>query len=202
MPMASIIRVSRSALLESTGQFFHIYNRGVNRQLVFSERDDYLVFIDLIQKWLHPDDLRMHTFQLMPNHFHFILQQLVPSAMSWFQKRITQGLAQWVNRHARRVGHLFQGRYKLKLVDDTSYLLHLSKYIHQNPVAAGLVHTAEEWEFGSTLDFLGQNRFSFLTKTRLLEMAGGEARLAEFLRSRTTVGCEGLERYLIEKPMG
>lgn len=196
-----MITVSRSDLLKSTGEFFHVYNRGVDRQLIFRGRDDYLVFMDLIHKWLGPEALLMHTLTLMPNHFHFILQQLVPYAMSEFQKRISQGLAQWVNRHGRRVGHLFQGRYKLKLVDDRSYLAQLSKYIHQNPVAAGLVRNAEDWEFSSVRDFLGKREHNFLTTRTLIEMTGGQAKFKEFLKSNVLVGREGIERFLIERPL-
>jgi len=200
--VAARIKVSRSDLLKSAGEFFHVYNRGVDRQLVFRERDDYLVFLDLIHKWLKPEALLMHTFALLPNHFHFILQQLIPYAMSEFQKRITQGLAQWVNRHGRRVGHLFQGRYKLKLVDDRSYLAQLSKYIHQNPIAAGLAKRVEDWEFTSACDFLGGKKHDFLATRTLIKMTGGQAKFEDFLRSNLLVGREGIERFLIEKPLG
>ena len=155
-----------------------MYNRGVNRQSIFFERGDYLFFIDLIQKWLRPDDLLLHTFTLMPNHFHFVFQQQAPHAMSCFPKRVTERFARWINRHSRRVGHLFQGRYKLKLVDDRGYLVQLSRYIHQNPVVAGLASAAEEWEFGSGEDFVGRSRFDFLTTEALLELAGGRATMS------------------------
>jgi putative transposase len=200
--MNKIIRVSRSDLLKSTGEFFHVYNRGVDRQLVFRDRDDYMVFIDLMAKWIRPDELRMHTFNLMPNHFHLILQQLTPYAISRFQKPITEGLARWVNRRSRRVGHLFQGRYKLKLVDDRSYLVQLARYIHQNPVVAGLVQMAEDWDFGSYRDFLGENRFGFLTREALFDLAGGKKQFASFSRLRELGQNPGIERYLIEKPLG
>jgi putative transposase len=200
--MASRPRRSRSDLLKSTGEFFHAYNRGVDRQLLFHERDDYLVFLDLMEKWHRPYDLVVHTFQLMPNHHHSILQQLVPYAMSEFEKHINQGLAQWVNRHSKRVGHLFQGRYKFKHIDDPNYLARLARYIHQNPVAAGLVKTPEEWEFGSGKDFLKDNRFGFLTRDTMFSLAGGREKFVEFSLISTPDYDEGIERFLIEKPLG
>jgi putative transposase len=200
--MSKIIRISRSDLLKSTGEFFHVYNRGVDRQLVFRNRDDYTVFLDLMEKWYHPEELRMHTFNLLPNHFHLILQQLIPYAISRFQKGVSEGLARWVNRQSRRVGHLFQGRYKLKHVDDRSYLVQLARYIHQNPVVAGLVQTAEEWDFGSYRDFLNDSRFGFLTRETLFDLAGGKEKFAEFSRRRDLGENPGIERYLIEKPLG
>ena len=143
------------------GGYYHVYNRGVEKRNIFLDDQDYRVFLHLLKYYLSPqDDSKIHplanlesftlirprplanlekeinllAFCLMPNHFHLLIQQITQDGMSKLLRRLLTTYAMYFNRRYDRVGHLFQSIYKAVLVDKDEYLLHLSRYIHLNPV--------------------------------------------------------------------
>ncbi len=156
----------KTKYLAATDAYFHVYNRGVNRTPIFYLNQDYLDFLARTEKALNPvgtigpapgaadsenagGKVEVIAFCLMPNHFHFILHQISENGMSEFMSRLCNGYVKAVNLREGRYGHLFAGKYKMRLVDDNRYLVHLSRYIHLNPVRAGLSRKAEEWTYSS-----------------------------------------------------
>lgn len=128
--------------------YYHIYNRGVLKQPIFFEEKDYVRFVhDLYEfndtnpapKFGGPtSDCRTQVVSiiawcLMPNHFHIFLQQRTEGGISLFLKKLGGGYTMYVNEKYKRSGHVFQGKYKSKLVENDAYFLHLSRYIHLNP---------------------------------------------------------------------
>lgn len=141
--------------------YYHVYNRGVDKRIIFEDEQDYTVFLHFIkvllsplpEKQLHPlaeltgfDPIRFRpllttlhgkvdlvAYCLMPNHFHLLLKQVPLNGMSEFMRRLATCYVMYFNRKYERSGYLFQGRYKAVLVTEDSYLLHLSRYIHLNP---------------------------------------------------------------------
>lgn len=137
-----------------SGEYYHLYNRGNNHENIFLERDNYLYFLKLWKKYLPASVVEIISYCLMPNHYHFLIYLKTDE----FSKRIQPLLLAYTNafnRKYNRIGSIFQGRFKAKHIFKNEYLLHLSRYIHLNPVRAGLVSTAEEWEFSSYQDFIG-----------------------------------------------
>lgn len=143
------------------GGIYHVYNRGVEKRNIFLDEQDYAVFLHLLKYYLSPINLEdihpLMEFQnftivrprplaniekevnllaycLMPNHFHLILQQISMSGVTKLIRRIATTYSMYFNKRYKRVGYLFQGRYKASLIESDYYLLHLSRYVHQNPL--------------------------------------------------------------------
>lgn len=139
---------------------YHAYNRGVEKRVIFANDQDYRVFLHLLKYYLSPSDrelphpltrlpnyplirprplanlgnqVNLLAFCLMPNHFHLLIRQQTRDGMSKLLRRISTTYSMYFNKRYKRVGHLFQGVYKAVLVDKDEYILHLSRYIHQNP---------------------------------------------------------------------
>ncbi len=136
------------------GEHYHIYNRGNNYADVFFERENYLYFLRQVRKYLLPEAVEIVAYCLMPNHYHLLLR-LLADDLSTPMQGLSLSYTKAVNLHYGRVGALFQGRFKAVRVDRDEYLLHLSRYIHLNPLTAGLVKRAEDWEFSSYRDYIG-----------------------------------------------
>ena len=140
----------------STG-IYHVMLRGINRQDIFEDAEDYWMFVRIlasVQERLE-DDLvtpvsacHIYAYCLMPNHVHLLVcekQWSVGQAV----KSIAASYVFYYNRKYGRVGHLFQDRFKSEPCNDSGYFLTLFRYIHQNPVKAGLVERAEDYEYSS-----------------------------------------------------
>lgn len=154
--------MARKPRLHYPGAVYHVILRGNARQEIFFANQDRFRFYLLMQEGVERYGYRIHAFCLMANHVHLAIQ--VGDVPLW---RIMQNLCfrytRWVNRQQGRVGHLFQGRYKAVLVDADSYLLELTRYIHLNPLRAGLVKKLEKYPWSSHLAYLGDEKFPWLT---------------------------------------
>ncbi|MEA5451934.1 transposase [Leptolyngbya sp. CCNP1308] len=136
------------------GHYYHLYNRGNDRNLIFFERENYLHFLRLIRLYLIEQALDVVAYCLMPNHYH-LLVQCKTSAVSGAMMRLSVAYTKAMNRRYNRVGVVFQGQFQAIAVDSDEYLYHLTRYIHLNPVKAGLVAHPQNWEFSSYLDYAG-----------------------------------------------
>ena len=144
----------RRSINFAQGSCYHVYNRGNNYQTIFFERESYLHFLRLVRRYVIAENILILAYCLMPNHYHFLVQcngGSLSEAMQLLSLAYTKG----INNRFSRVGSLFQGRFKAVLVDSDEYLVHLVRYIHLNPVKAGLVKTALEWEFSSFSEYAG-----------------------------------------------
>ena len=116
----------------------------------------------------------------MPNHYHFLIflrEADLSKAMQRFVLAYTNGM----NRRYGRCGTLFQGRFQTKWVDRDEYLLHLTRYIHLNPVKAGLVKRPEDWAFSSYQDYLGLRRGTLPETATVLAQVGDTAAYRQFV---------------------
>ncbi|MGD0652169.1 MAG: transposase [Verrucomicrobiia bacterium] len=135
----------RAPRIEFAGAIYHVMNRGDHLEPIFADDRDRERFIETLGEGCESAGWAVHSFVLMPNHYHLLLETLRPTlvkGMQWLNATYTQ---RYNARHRTR-GHLFQGRYKALLVDGDSggYLLTVSDYIHLNPVRAKRVRTAQE----------------------------------------------------------
>ena len=135
--------------------FYHVYNRGCNKELIFTEISDYKNLINRIKESEFNKYLNIISFCLMPNHYHFLVQQKTEKPVSDWISFIFNGYVQYFNHKYTRSGTLFEGRVKARSITDEKYLIRSSLYIHDNPVKAGLVSKPEDWEFSNYREWIG-----------------------------------------------
>lgn len=145
------------------GGYYHVYNRGVEKRLIFEEEKDYKVFLSYLEFYLTPQEIifdngvlrglssqerippskvlknyfgemRLLAYCLMPNHFHLLLQQNSEHGMDHFMRSLSTKYVRYFNTKNKRVGPLFQGPYKAVKIEDEYQFTYLTKYIHRNPV--------------------------------------------------------------------
>jgi REP element-mobilizing transposase RayT len=138
------------------GRYYHVYNRGVDRQPIFASEENYRFLLRRAKRYLKAYDLAVIAYCLMPNHYHLLLRPEEDDALSRFIQRLFNSYTQAFNKQERRSGTLFEGRAKSILVDDERYVLHLCRYIHLNPVKAQLVKHPGEWLYSNYLEWVGE----------------------------------------------
>jgi REP element-mobilizing transposase RayT len=138
-----IENMPRVARLDIPGLLQHVIVRGVERREIFLDDHDRRRFLDRLSGLLEEMETRCYAWSLMPNHFHLLL---LPTRykLAALMRRVLTGYAVTFNLVHHRVGHLFQNRYKSIVCDKENYLLELVRYIHLNPIRAGVVKTLEE----------------------------------------------------------
>lgn len=155
---------------------YHIMLRGVNHQQIFEEEYDYLKFLSILRECQQISQFSLYAYCLMGNHVHLLLA-VKEEPLDLCLKRIQNRFVFWYNTKYERIGPLFQGRFKSEPVADEKYLLNVCRYIHQNPVKAGLCQDIEEYPWSSIhayhgmpddlLDISFINRFFSDSKTLL-----------------------------------
>ena len=146
--LSSSPEVSRQLRLDFAGAIWHVTSRGNERREIFRDDRDRRTFLGLLESVVLARRWILHAYVLMDNHFHLLVETPEPG-ISRGMKRLNETWAQAFNRRHRRVGHLFQGRFKGILVERESHLLELTRYIVLNPVRCGAVRSAGEWEWSS-----------------------------------------------------
>lgn len=132
---------------------YHIMARGINRQDIFYDHQDYQRYLNTIAR-LKENRFDLYAYCLMSNHVHLLVHEKEED-ISIIMKRIGTSFAKWHNNKYDRVGHVFQGRYRSEGVEDDLYLLGVTRYIHQNPVAAGITKKVEEYRWSSCRAYYG-----------------------------------------------
>jgi putative transposase len=140
------------------GNYYHIYNRGIDDQNIFAIEENYHFLIRRIQKYLPIYPVTLAAFCLMPNHYHFLLYAEQDGAPGRFIQRLFNSYTQAFNVQQKRKGPLFESRAKSKLVFENEYLFQITRYIHLNPVSASLVARPEDWPFSNYREFIGTQR--------------------------------------------
>ncbi|OGV93333.1 hypothetical protein A3B57_01875 [Microgenomates group bacterium RIFCSPLOWO2_01_FULL_47_10] len=143
MPSKNALKIYRD------NTYYHLYNRGVDKQLIFDNDHAYKTFLYFLKKYLLPPDetfpskatnnffgsITLHAHCLMPNHYHLLISQKNSDDINFFMRSINSQYVRYYNSHHNRIGPLFQSRYKAVSVNSDEQLLYLTKYIHVNPTA-------------------------------------------------------------------
>lgn len=134
--------------------YYHIYNRGIDKRVIFENDQDFKRFLDCLRFFNSPNSVWLANIDdrtkiedtpqerlvdivaycLMPNHFHLLLMQKLGNGIPTFMRKLCTGYSMYFNLSRERNGRLFQGPYKAKMAEDDNYLTHLSRYIHLNPI--------------------------------------------------------------------
>lgn len=165
--------MARKPRLHLPGGIYHAMLRGnAGQSIFFSDEDRYRLYL-LLQEGIARFNYRMHGFCLMDNHLHLAIQ-VTDIPLSKIMQNLAFRYTQWINKRERRTGHLFQGRYKAILVEKDNYLLELVRYLHLNPVRAGLVTQPEDYPWSGHLAYLGQEVLPWLTTQWVLSQFNRE----------------------------
>lgn len=113
--------------------FYHVYNRGHNKQPIFLSVKDYQRYMKRLKEYLKKHPVSLVAYCLMPNHVHLLLRQESVEPIEKFVHRLHTAYTMYFNKRYDRIGAVFQGRFKAKPIETDEYLLHVSRYIHLNP---------------------------------------------------------------------
>jgi REP element-mobilizing transposase RayT len=145
--------MARKPRIQFEGAFYHIIVRGNQKQDIFLDDTDCRRYLERLKTYKNTCGFILYAYILMRNHVH-LLVETPNDPISRIMQRINFTYTQYFNRKYGKVGHLFQGRYTSYLCDKDTYLLNLVRYIHLNPVRAGLVKDAGAYAWGSHGDYL------------------------------------------------
>lgn len=159
--------------------YYHVYSRGVNKAAIFRDQDDYAVMLNLFKRylsdkpikdnkgreypWLY-NEVQLLAFCLMPNHIHALIYQAEPTAMTRLFKSVITAYGMYFNKKYKRVGPLFQSRFRASLITEDAYLMHISRYIHLNP------ENYKAWPYSSLPYYLGEQRATWVQPALILEL--------------------------------
>lgn len=170
--------MARPLRVEYPGAFYHVINRGNAGESIYGNDRDREKFLEYLGKAVERFGIRVHTYCLMTNHYHFLIETPeanLSRAIQW----LNVSYASYFNRKRQRRGHLFQGRFKSILVDADAYLKHLSRYIHLNPVRANMVEQLDLYSWSSYPALVGKTTApDWLETDWLLSLFGGNRRQA------------------------
>ena len=162
--------MSRPLRIEYPGAWYHVMNRGRRAENIFPGKEDYQKFFELLKESSEMWNVTIAAYCLMPSHYHMLIQ--TPDAnLSRFMRHVDGVYTQRFNRLHGCDGHLFRGRYKSILVDEDAYLLQVIRYIHRNPLEAGLVDKLDAYEWSSHKGYISRaNKWDWLSKDFVLSM--------------------------------
>lgn len=168
--------MSRPLRIEYPGAFYHVTFRGNERKMVFQSTRDREKYLSYLESAHHRYGAIIHVYCLMGNHYHLLLE--TPRGnLSKVLHHINGAYTTYFNIKRGRSGHLFQGRFKGILVEKDAYCKELSRYIHLNPVRAGMVKSPLEYPWSSYRSFIGKDKKpDWLTTELVLGDFGGEGR--------------------------
>ena len=179
--------MARKPRLHVDGGVYHVMLRGnAGQEIFFDDEDRYHLYL-LLQEGISRYGHRIHGFCLMSNHLH-VAVQVRDEPLSRIMQNLSFRYTRWVNRKQKRIGHLFQGRYKAILVEEDSYLLELVRYIHLNPVRAKMVRQPSVYRWSGHRCYLGKEELPWLYTEWVLSQFGKRIntcrqRYEEFVRA-------------------
>ncbi len=147
--------MARPLRITYPGAFYHITSRGNEQKPVFKSKRDRVKFQEYLESASERYNAVIHVYCMMDNHYHLLLE--TPSGnLPQIMRHINGAYTNYFNTKRDRAGHLFQGRYKAILFEKDEYAKQLSRYIHLNPVRAGLAEKPEEYEWSSYPEYIGK----------------------------------------------
>jgi len=157
----------RPPRIDIAGFTYHVTARGNYRQDIFASDAEKELYISFLSHYQQEFSFRLFAFVLMDNHIHLLLERPTQISLGKVIKILHGRFSKEINRIKRRSGHLFQGRFFSLIVEEDVYLLELTRYIHLNPVKAGMVKSAHEYRWSSARTYLGLDYFSFVDREYL-----------------------------------
>lgn len=184
------------------GQFYHVYNRGSEKRQIFDTKKDFQHFIKAIKYYqlegpkpkfsrfssislfkpeLSKKIVDIIAYCLMPNHFHFLVRQTKDGGITEFISKLTNSYTRFYNTKYNRIGPLFQGEFKAVLVEYDEQLLHLSRYIHLNPLVAYLIKDLTDYEWSSYNEYVNNKKEGICSKQEILAFFNSPKEYKQFI---------------------
>lgn len=185
----------RIARLRSEAGVYHVMARGINKQDIFLEGDDRHRFLATLAKVKAKTMCKVYGYCLMSNHVHLLLSEGEEGNIGEIMQRLGSSYVYWYNRKYERVGYLFQDRFLSEPVESDAYLLSVLRYIHQNPVKAGIVTDCSQYVWSSYLAYtVGKEHEAGLTDTELiLELSSGVELFKDYHQHMGEMSFEAVE---------
>ena len=189
----------RGARKQAESGIYHLMLRGINRQQIFEDESDAERFLEVLASYKETCRYELLGYCLMGNHVHILLK-IGHEPLQTVMRRIAAKYVYWYNVKYERVGHLFQERFRSEPVEDDAYLMTVLRYIHRNPVKAGLCRKPENYQFSSYKDYMGR---AGITDTKFVLSMVSATDLEEFTSQDTDDVCldvpEGTGRRLTDE---
>lgn len=171
------------------GQYYHVYNRGVEKRSIFEKSWDYSRLVKTMKYYqlagpkpklskfslnsiFKPDSskkiVEITCYCFMPNHFHFLLRQLQDGGMTEFVGKLSNSYTKYYNVKYNRVGPLLQGEFKAVLIESEAQLIHVSRYIHLNPISSFLIKNLDDYRWSSYKEYIGDDTEDICNKETIL----------------------------------
>ena len=151
---------------------YHVMMRGINKQVIFNDNLDKLKFCDILKKYKDECGFELFSYCMMDNHVHIALRESEEPIETIF-KKINTSYAYYFNQKYKRCGHLFQDRYRSEPIYDDAQLLQTVRYIHRNPLKAGMCKSLDSYLFSSYMEYLDNTVFGLCDTELPLTIAGG-----------------------------
>ncbi len=191
-----MIRPARQ--ISATG-CYHIVFRGMNHCHIFEETEDFEKLLTLIAHVKTELNLKLYGFCLLDNHVHLIIQEENPGDIILAMRKVLGPYANWFNRKYFRSGALVANRYKSECVDDERYLVSLIRYIHQNPLVAGITNDMEKYRWSSYKEYTSQQvKYTDISCVLELFSSDRDEAVREFIEFHRLN--EGFSHSLMERP--
>ena len=145
----------RSARKTSDNGIYHVLLRGMNRQRIFEDREDYEKFLQCLKEYREKCEFSLYAYCLMPNHVHLLIRPGKEPLPQIF-RRLGASFVYWYNGKYGRSGPLFQDRYRSELVANEDYFMTVIRLIHQNPVKAGLCASPADYPYSSLSGYFAE----------------------------------------------
>ena len=184
----------------STG-IHHVILRGINRGPIFMDERDRNTFLDALREYKEECGFELYAYCLMPNHVHLLLREGERASLEDIFKRLGTKYALWFNKRHERVGHLFQDRFRSEPVTDDRYFMTVLRYIHLNPVEAGMSTSPEDYPYSSFRSYLGRNQMVD-TDFPLSLFDGDVGRFVRFHGEKNDARCLELRERLTDEQAG
>lgn len=159
----------RHMRMRSNTRIYHIMTRGNERKNIFNDDEDRLRFIRTIEKKSIESGFQIYGYCLMDNHVHLLINE-GEEGIAKVMKRINVSYVYYFNKKYKRIGHLFQDRYKSEAIENEEYLLAALRYIHNNPVKAGIVKRAGEYKWSSYNSYINGTKDTVIENGTILGM--------------------------------
>lgn len=165
------------------GEYYHIYNRGTNKCRIFLSDENYRFLLKRVKDAVAKFNIAVIAYCLMPNHYHFLLRQNSDLSISDFMQFIFNSYSKAFNAVYNRSGTLFEGPFQNVHVDKESYLIHLCRYIHRNPIDGEkpLVSNLMDWTYSNYPEWLELRNGTLVDKVFILERFQDKSAYQEFV---------------------
>lgn len=157
----------RRPRIDIAGYLYHVTARGNYRQDIFYSDKDKELYMELLAYYQKQLGFRLYAFVLMDNHIHLLLERSDKASLAEIIKSLNGRYSKQCNKRKKKKGHLFQGRFYSVIVEADSYLLELTRYIHLNPVRAGIAERPQDYVWSSCRTYLGLDYHPFVDRTYL-----------------------------------